>query len=78
MNPNSVERDPAGRSGCNKCVELYGGVGTIGLNVLDLVEGTLSCSDENPFNKACFLKTRDNLASEHASKARCAESIVAR
>jgi len=35
------------------CVELYGGVGTIGLHCLDLVS-SLSCSDENPFNKVCF------------------------
>ena len=35
------------------CVELYGGVGTIGLNVADLF-GSLVSSDENPFNKQCF------------------------
>ena len=35
------------------CVELYGGVGTIGLNVADLVS-TLTSSDENPYNKICF------------------------
>lgn len=38
------------------CVELYGGVGTIGLNVADLVT-TLTSSDENPFNKDCFEKS---------------------
>jgi tRNA/tmRNA/rRNA uracil-C5-methylase (TrmA/RlmC/RlmD family) len=32
------------------CVELYGGVGTIGLNCLDLLK-SLHCSDENPHNK---------------------------
>ena len=36
------------------CVELYGGVGTIGLNVLDLVQDELSCSDANPFNSDAF------------------------
>ena len=36
------------------CVELYGGVGTIGLNVADLTSPLIS-SDENPFNKECFL-----------------------
>eukprot|EP00750_Incisomonas_marina_P003836 INCI13417.8.p1 GENE.INCI13417.8~~INCI13417.8.p1 ORF type:complete len:784 (-),score=129.03 INCI13417.8:592-2943(-) len=41
---------------CSKCVELYGGVGTIGLNILDLVQTSLSCSDENPFNQACFFE----------------------
>ena len=38
------------------CVELYGGVGTIGLNIADLVS-SLTSSDENPFNKACFEKS---------------------
>jgi tRNA/tmRNA/rRNA uracil-C5-methylase (TrmA/RlmC/RlmD family) len=35
------------------CVELYGGVGTIGLHVVDLVSSLVS-SDENPFNEASF------------------------
>eukprot|EP00542_Grammatophora_oceanica_P021395 CAMPEP_0194041220 /NCGR_PEP_ID=MMETSP0009_2-20130614/13115_1 /TAXON_ID=210454 /ORGANISM="Grammatophora oceanica, Strain CCMP 410" /LENGTH=455 /DNA_ID=CAMNT_0038684621 /DNA_START=41 /DNA_END=1405 /DNA_ORIENTATION=+ len=35
------------------CLELYGGVGTIGLNVADLVS-SLTSSDENPYNKECF------------------------
>jgi tRNA/tmRNA/rRNA uracil-C5-methylase (TrmA/RlmC/RlmD family) len=35
------------------CLELYGGVGTIGLNMLDMFR-SLESSDENPFNKACF------------------------
>lgn len=35
------------------CVELYGGVGTIGLNLCDLFT-KLNSSDENPNNKACF------------------------
>jgi tRNA/tmRNA/rRNA uracil-C5-methylase (TrmA/RlmC/RlmD family) len=39
-----------------KVVELYGGVGTIGLNILDRVT-SLSCSDENPHNEACFLRS---------------------
>jgi tRNA/tmRNA/rRNA uracil-C5-methylase (TrmA/RlmC/RlmD family) len=38
------------------CVELYGGVGTIGLNCLDLFS-KLSCSDENPHNKKCYEST---------------------
>ena len=40
------------------CVELYAGVGTIGLNLIDLVE-KIHCSDENPHNKRCF---EDSLA----------------
>eukprot|EP00808_Paulinella_micropora_P008247 g51309.t1 len=36
-----------------RVVELYAGVGTIGLHLADLVE-SLSCSDENPHNEACF------------------------
>lgn len=35
------------------CLELYGGVGTIGLNCIDLVK-SLQCSDENPHNRVCF------------------------
>ena len=38
------------------CVELYAGVGTIGLNCLDLFS-SLHCSDENPHNKICFDST---------------------
>lgn len=37
----------------SRVIELYGGVGTIGLNCLDLCS-ELQCSDENPFNKQCF------------------------
>jgi len=51
---------------CSHCLELYGGVGTIGLNLLDLVD-TLRCSDANPFNQACFERTRNEL---HASMKR--------
>lgn len=39
------------------CVELYAGVGTIGLNCLDLFT-ELNCSDENPHNLACFEAAR--------------------
>lgn len=38
------------------CVELYGGVGTLGLHVADLCRSLVS-SDENPHNKACFEET---------------------
>lgn len=44
----------------SKVVELYGGVGTIGLNCLDLV-ASIECSDENPYNKVCFEKTVSEL-----------------
>jgi tRNA/tmRNA/rRNA uracil-C5-methylase (TrmA/RlmC/RlmD family) len=37
-------------------VELYGGVGTIGLHLLDLAS-RVECSDENPHNQACFNKS---------------------
>ena len=43
-----------------KCLELYGGVGTIGLNCLDLVD-RLNCSDENPHNLTCFNKSLEAL-----------------
>jgi hypothetical protein len=36
-----------------RVVELYGGVGTIGLHLVDSVE-YLVCSDENPHNLRCF------------------------
>ena len=45
-----------------RVVELYGGVGTIGLNILDLVKD-LSCSDENPHNKKCFERSKSGLPS---------------
>jgi len=35
------------------CLELYGGVGTIGLHLHDLFD-SLESSDENPYNKDCF------------------------
>lgn len=38
------------------CLELYGGVGTIGLHCLDLVR-RLVCSDENPHNDSCFQRS---------------------
>ena len=53
---------------CGHCLELYGGVGTIGLNLLDLV-GSLRCSDANPFNEACFLRTCRDLHPSMSSKA---------
>jgi tRNA/tmRNA/rRNA uracil-C5-methylase (TrmA/RlmC/RlmD family) len=38
---------------CINLVELYGGVGTIGLHLADLCT-SLVCSDENPYNHSCF------------------------
>lgn len=46
-----------------KCVELYAGVGTIGLNCLDLLT-ELNCSDENPHNLACFEAARLSMEPE--------------
>ena len=43
-----------------RCLELYGGVGTIGLHITCLCQ-SLVCSDENPFNKECFEKSRTAL-----------------
>lgn len=48
------------------CVELYGGVGTIGLNMIDLFKNFVS-SDENPHNKFCFEKSV-GLLKDHKSK----------
>ena len=55
-----------------RVVELYGGVGTIGLNLVDLVQGELVCSDENPYNLECFERARLSLPSPHAAKCRYA------
>lgn len=52
-----------------KVVELYGGVGTIGLNLIDLVS-SLVCSDENPNNVACFAAAVKSLPTDIASRAR--------
>ncbi len=53
-----ISRDFGGGSDNNAaCVELYGGVGTIGLHVLDLASDLVSslvCSDKNPNNGRCF------------------------
>ena len=38
------------------CLELYGGVGTIGLHMVDLCSKFV-CSDENPYNVQCFNAT---------------------
>ena len=51
------------------CVELYGGVGTIGLNCLDLFS-SLYCSDENPHNKVCFDSTLAKMSSSIRTRAR--------
>lgn len=42
------------------CLELYGGVGTIGLHIADICESFVS-SDENPYNKHCFEKSVEYL-----------------
>ncbi|GBG27522.1 tRNA uracil-5--methyltransferase-like A [Hondaea fermentalgiana] len=51
---------PDGSSKLPVTVELYGGVGTIGLHMLDLVR-SISISDANPHNKACFESTVEGL-----------------
>lgn len=42
------------------CLELYGGVGTIGLNLVDLFD-SIESSDENPFNEKCYHATADEI-----------------
>jgi tRNA/tmRNA/rRNA uracil-C5-methylase (TrmA/RlmC/RlmD family) len=42
------------------CLELYGGVGTIGLHLIDLFD-SLESSDENPYNKDCFESSVRNI-----------------
>jgi 23S rRNA (uracil1939-C5)-methyltransferase len=53
--------------GVKRCVELYGGVGTIGLSVADLFV-ILTSSDENPHNKACFDKSLEGLPQLYYNK----------
>ena len=50
----------AARGAKPACVELYGGVGTIGLHLADLCASLVS-SDENPFNVDCFNATASQL-----------------
>lgn len=52
------------------CLELYGGVGTIGLHIVDLVKSLVS-SDENPFNKNCFETASGGLKVQKPSKKTC-------
>lgn len=47
----------------SRVVELYGGVGTIGLHVVDLA-AALECSDENPHNGVCFRRAARGLPRE--------------
>ena len=44
-------------------MELYGGVGTIGLNILDMV-ASLSCSTRTRTTKKCFLKSLNGIKQE--------------
>lgn len=52
--------------GCASCVELYGGVGTIGLHLSDLFKSVI-VSDENPYNQACFEKSIAKLSASNLS-----------
>ena len=58
MNSDDNTSDGTKTTTLPSCVELYGGVGTIGLNLIDVVS-SLTSSDENPNNVACF---RDSVA----------------
>lgn len=58
-----------------RCIELYGGVGTIGLNCLDLVS-ELQCSDENPYNAICFNKTLDMMRCETSFMSRDTDELL--
>eukprot|EP00392_Amoebophrya_sp_AT5.2_P013510 g13634.t1 len=52
----------------DKLLELYGGVGTIGLQLLDLL-ADYECSDANPFNENCFRRSVTAFLAENAGKA---------
>lgn len=49
------------------CLELYGGVGTIGLNCMDYLK-KLSCCDENPNNEKCFYTTVKKMTATNSTK----------
>jgi len=49
------------------CVELYGGVGTIGLHLTDLFRSFV-CSDENPYNRPCFEKSVRQIAEDRVKQ----------
>lgn len=51
----------------SKVIELYGGVGTIGLQLTDLVK-RLECSDENPYNVDCFERTLSDFIAERGEE----------
>ncbi len=52
----------------DRVLELYGGVGTIGLHLLSKEIASLECSDSNPHNKVCFEKSLANLAKTPGSE----------
>ena len=54
----------------SKIIELYAGVGTIGLNLLDcgLRVKKLECSDENPYNELCFNKSVADLREKYQKR----------
>ena len=62
------------------CIEFYGGVGTIGLHLSDIVSSLVS-SDENPNNLKCFNKSVSTFPSDVQSrleyKQKNAENMVA-
>ena len=64
---DSVRKFMMEAGGFKHALELYGGVGTIGLNLCDLGE-KLVCSDENPYNVACFEKSRGRLGKKLRKK----------
>ena len=55
----------AERRSLGHCLELYGGVGTIGLNLVDFFD-SLDSSDENPFNELCFGASADEMKIRNA------------
>lgn len=61
-------QDRHSKARIRRCLELYGGVGTIGLHLVDLVSESLVSSDENPFNKECFERTMTEIKVEKSHK----------
>lgn len=59
------------------CLELYGGVGTIGLNLIDLFD-SIESSDENPFNEKCFNAAADQITTTAASSSSSSSSRIMR
>jgi tRNA/tmRNA/rRNA uracil-C5-methylase (TrmA/RlmC/RlmD family) len=68
-NEHRQNKEKGSKNVLPSCAELYGGVGTIGLNICDLTRSFIS-SDENPYNKSSFIKSVGKMPSSLGKKCR--------